>query len=178
MHFICGCWNCRVFLSLPPAAEAWSRGKLSLQHRGGAAALQTGNSQRLHGGQSPPSAGRLRDSPEPAPWTGAASLAGRRHRAAVPNSEGCLVYPLVPNFKKKVTVQLTEGTSVTLTQPEWHSPPGVGRQAKVSGKVEVQAACSPRLAPPDPTGTSQSRPHVYLAPASRYKNRAPHVAAD
>lgn len=86
--------------------------------------------------------------------------------------------PSGAKFKKKVTVQLTEGTSVTLTQPEWHSPPGVGRQAKVSGKVEVQAACSPHLAPPDPTGTNQSRPHVYLAPALHYENRAPHVAAD
>lgn len=56
--------------SLPPAAEAWSREKLPPQHRGGIPTVPTGNSQRLHGGQPPPSAVRLQDSPELVPWTG------------------------------------------------------------------------------------------------------------
>lgn len=92
------------------------------------------------------------------PGPGTAFLAGRRHRArvkSVPNSEWCLVYILVPNFKKSHS-STCRGTCVTLTQPEWHSPPGAGRQVKVSGKAEVQATCSPHLAPPRPI-----RPHWF-----------------
>lgn len=51
-------------------AEAWSREKLPPQHRGGIPTVPIGNSQRLHGGQPPPSAVRLQDSPELVPWTG------------------------------------------------------------------------------------------------------------